>query len=187
MKNNIRKKIATLKEEEKPIKKYRFTAVVSFMVLFCVFVLLLNFGLSQIGIIGEGRITGITEVQQVELMEAIENEPFQAKLPTFLPFEQEMATFTPAPTENQRESFQSFQFYGVNGEFIDMKAFKGGWVRGEVKTEEIKIGDFTGYYLVNEQGAKIIFWEVGNVDYDLATKDDEISKDDLIRVAKSFK
>ncbi|MEI5908041.1 DUF4367 domain-containing protein [Bacillus spongiae] len=138
-------------------------------------------------LIGCSNGSDLQEYEHSSLKDDLKGEPFQAKLPTKLPFEVELATFTPAPTEEQKESIQTFQFDGINGELLDMKAFKNEVDYGEIDKEEVTIGGETGYYFENENDAKILIWINEGMNYELATMEKSITKNDLVEVAKSIK
>ena len=57
----------------------------------------------------------------------------------------------------------------------------------DLKTEEVSIGNQTGQYAGKEGGVQRLIWTDGSITYELKGKVKDLSKEDLITVAESFK
>lgn len=121
----------------------------------------------------------------------LEKEPFQSKLPTKMPFKVVDTGFEPSPIEPERERVQSFDFYGDDKEHISLMVVNGGSVSSKAEFEQVESGDFTGEYAVNDSEEKLLKWKDGKKHYRITfyafTTDTEVTKEDLINTAKSFK
>jgi hypothetical protein len=137
---------------------------------------------------GCGTSTGsnLQDVDVSNIKEEIKDEAFQSKLPTKIPFELDSATYSPVP-EGQRDMMQTFQFTGVDGEFIDLKTYSGKVMEeGSQESEEVTIGDIKGKYIKNENGANGVIWKEDGLEYHLMAKEGDATKDELIEMAESF-
>ncbi|QHS21773.1 DUF4367 domain-containing protein [Virgibacillus sp. MSP4-1] len=128
------------------------------------------------------------EVNRSDMTEKLVNINFDYQLPAKLPFEVQSIQANRPPTD---QAMFSLAFYGPNGEYLFLDVSNSEIKReSENNMEEVKIGDKTGSYLENDQGAKMLFWKSNGVSYQLSLKEAEeqqgYNKNDLIMVAESF-
>ncbi|MEW4306006.1 DUF4367 domain-containing protein [Rossellomorea marisflavi] len=148
--------------------------------------LILIMGLLFLTACGNSASSSLEEYDNSDLKNDIQNEPFQSELPTKLPFEVDSATFTPAPGE-QSKTMQTFQFEGVDGQFMDLKTNSGEVnFSGTDNDESVEIGDNEGTFGETKNGSLSLHWKDGDLTYQLMAKGDKVTKEELIETAKSF-
>jgi hypothetical protein len=149
---------------------------------FLIFVLILF--LAACG--NSGASSNLEDFDNLSLKEDLQEEAFQSELPTKMPFDVEGATFTPTPGD-QREIIQSFQFHGVDDEFMDLQTYSGeAHFSGTDNDEQVEIGDNEGTFGEYENGSFGLRWKDGDLTYRLMAKGDEVTKEELIETAESF-
>ncbi|WP_409250609.1 DUF4367 domain-containing protein [Bacillus sp. SCS-153A] len=133
-----------------------------------------------------GASADLEDFNHSNLKESLQEEAFQSKLPTRTPFEVEGATFTPTPGD-QRETIQTFQFHGVDDEFMDLKTYSGeAHFSGNQDDEQVNIGENEGTFGETENGSLSLYWQDGNLTYHLMANGEEVTKEELIATAESF-
>jgi hypothetical protein len=133
-----------------------------------------------------GTSSSLEDFDNSNLKEELKEEAFQSELPTKMPFEVKEATFTPTPGE-QREVMQTFQFDGVDGQFMDLKTNSGEvHFSGTDNEEQVEIGDNEGTFGKTENGSLSLHWKDGDLTYHLMANGDEVTKEELIETATSF-
>ncbi|MBM7602428.1 DUF4367 domain-containing protein [Metabacillus litoralis] len=146
-------------------------------------------------VIGCSGGTSLTEFDNTKLKEELNDQAFQPKLPTKLPFEVEEAAFTTPPQEQQPSNILSFDFFGSGdengkGNHLSLMAVNGGKVESNIEYEDVKIGDLNGSYEVNDEEEMILNWSENDIHYRLTfyvqQSDNELTKEELIETAKSF-
>ncbi|WP_226666268.1 DUF4367 domain-containing protein [Metabacillus litoralis] len=157
-----------------------------------IFIILLPILLLVMGCSG-GK--NLIDFDHTKLKEEIKEQSFQPKLPSNLPFDVEEAIFTPPPKEQQPSSILTFDFFGPenesgNKDHLSLMTVKGGKVESDLEYEDVKIGDLKGKYALNDGKEMILNWIEDDVYYVLTfyvqQSDTKISKEDLIKTAKSF-
>lgn len=146
-------------------------------------------------LIGCSGGTSLTEFDHTKLKEEINDQAFQPKLPTKLPFEIEEAVFTPPPKEQQPSNILSFDFFGSGdedgkGNHLSLIAVNGGKVESNKEYEDVKIGDLKGSYAVKDEEEMILNWSENDIHYRLTfyvqQSENEVTKEELIETAKAF-
>lgn len=133
-----------------------------------------------------GALSNLKDFDHSNLKEDLQDETFQSELPTKTPFEVKGATFTPTPGD-QRETIQTFQFHGVNDEFMDLKTFSGeANFSGTDNDEQVEVGENEGTIGETENGSLSLHWKDGDLTYHLMANGDDVTKDELIETAESF-
>ncbi|WP_421383406.1 DUF4367 domain-containing protein [Bacillus salacetis] len=133
-----------------------------------------------------GASSNLEDFDNSNLKDDLQEEAFQSELPTKMPFEVKGATFTPTPGD-QREVMQTFQFEGVDGQFMDLKTNSGEvHFSGTDNDEQVEIGDHEGTFGKTENGSLSLHWEDGDLTYHLMANGDEVTKEELIETAGSF-
>ncbi|WP_044022439.1 DUF4367 domain-containing protein [Bacillus sp. SG-1] len=133
-----------------------------------------------------GASSNLEDFDNSDLKEGLQEEAFQSELPTKLPFAVRGATFTPTPGD-QRELRQTFQFDGVDGQFMDLRTNSGEvHFTGTDNDEQVKIGDHDGTIGETENGSLSLHWKDGDLTYHLMANGDEVTKEELIETAESF-
>jgi hypothetical protein len=135
---------------------------------------------------GNDASSNLEKFDHSKLEEDIKDEAYQSKLPTGFPFEIESASYTPVP-ENQRDTMQTFQFYGINGEYIELRTNSGEvHFSGIEGSEQVSVNNHDGTFGETENGSLSLHWEDGDITYHLMAKGDEVTKEELIATAESF-
>ncbi|KAA0563483.1 DUF4367 domain-containing protein [Bacillus sp. CH30_1T] len=123
-----------------------------------------------------------------EVAKKLETAPFNTNIPTKVPFE-DMQLYD-FGSNNQKVEFTLFN---VDKEFLTVNILKDEIeYPKEIKKENIKIGrDVNGKYIPEHSGKRIILWQHGDLFYEIAFSYKltpiEISKEQLIKMAESFK
>ncbi len=136
----------------------------------------------------------LSEFDNSDLKTKLEDQAFQPKLPSKLPFEVEQAEFTPPPKDYMPVTIHFLSSRNGNGDHLELLIFNhkdGGNVQHSgVKFEDVKIGDIKAKYAVNDSEAMMLNWTEDDIFYGLTyygkQSDTEITKEDLIETAKSF-
>ncbi|NMH68339.1 DUF4367 domain-containing protein [Bacillus sp. RO3] len=128
------------------------------------------------------------EYHYSEVAIKMETAPFNAKFPTKVPFnDMQLYEFG---SNNQKIEFTLFN---VDKEFLTIKILKDEIeYPKEIKKENIEIGrDVNGKYIPEHSGKRIISWQEEDLFYEIAFSYKltpiEISKEQLIKMAESFK
>ncbi|UOR10993.1 DUF4367 domain-containing protein [Halobacillus amylolyticus] len=141
-----------------------------------------------------GNASGQISYDGENLRTQLEEKSYQPMLPTEFPFEVEDASFSPTPTMDEEKVF-NFNFIGENNS-VELMTFNGESINLDMETEEVKVGAIDGDYAeseVNDKKTKVkrLVWKDEGVVYNLSTastsKEAEISKEELIQIAESFK
>lgn len=127
------------------------------------------------------------------LQSQLEDKSYQPKLPTKFPFEVKNASFSPTPTANEEKVF-NFTFIGAEVS-VELMTFNRDSINLDMETEKVRIGSIDGQYAeseVNDKGAIVrrLVWKEDDGVYNLSSantgKNDGVSKNELIQIAKSF-
>jgi hypothetical protein len=153
---------------------------------------LLLMGCSSSGTSGN---TKLNDFDNTQLKAKLEDAAFQPQLPTKMPIEIKQADFTPPPKEHMPLSIHFYGSGNGNGDHLELMVFNNqngeGVHNSGVNFEEVKIGDIKGKYGVNDSEAMMLNWTEDDNYYALTyygqQSDTEITKEDLIETAKSFK
>jgi hypothetical protein len=133
-----------------------------------------------------GASSNLEDFDNSSLKEDLQEESFQSELPTKMPFEVEGATFTPSPGD-QREIIQSFQFHGVDDEFMDLTTYSSeANFSGTDDDEQVEVGGNEGTFGEAENGSLRLLWKDGDLTYRFMAKGEEVTKEELIETAESF-
>lgn len=135
---------------------------------------------------GNGASSSLEDFDNSNLKKDSKDKAFQSELPTRTPFEVESATFTPGP-EGQEDLRQTFGFYGVDGEFMNLITYSGKVnFSGTDNSEQVEIGGNEGTFGEAENGSLSLHWEDGDLTYNLLADGEEVTKEELIEMANSF-
>jgi Domain of unknown function (DUF4367) len=124
----------------------------------------------------------------LEVAEKMKSTPFNASLPTKVPFE-EMLLYDFGSNKQDVK----FTLFNADKEFLEIKITKDKIEYPEgIKKENIKIGsDLKGKYIPEHSGSRVILWEDEELSYEIAflykLTPSEVSKEQLIKMAESFK
>ncbi|WP_456270970.1 DUF4367 domain-containing protein [Bacillus sp. AK031] len=126
-----------------------------------------------------------------QLEKEMDTLSFQPKLPTKIPFEETNAQFSQPPSSENIITID-FMSTGESTNHLGLMIVNGKSVESsDLEFEEVTIGNNKGKYAVNNAGAMIVKWTDNNISYDLGyygqQSDKEITKEELIETAESFK
>ena len=114
------------------------------------------------------------------------DEAYQPKYPTVMPFEVDGVEIEPGMME-QRDTLLTFIFHAETSETMELTTVKDDEISNQnLEAEEVSIGNQTGQYAGNEDKDQRLIWTDGSVKYELKGNVEDLSKDDLIKVAESF-
>ncbi|REJ09034.1 DUF4367 domain-containing protein [Halobacillus trueperi] len=129
---------------------------------------------------------GLFEYDRSKLVSRTEDEAYQPKYPTIMPFEVDGVEIEAGVME-QKDTVLTFIFHAETNETMELMTVKDGEISSQdIETEEVSIGDQTGQYAGNEGETQRLMWKDGSIMYEWKGKVDGLSKDDLITVAESF-
>ncbi|MFD1020981.1 DUF4367 domain-containing protein [Thalassobacillus hwangdonensis] len=125
------------------------------------------------------------------LLNQLENESFQPKLPTKLPFKASHAQFTRPPNQTNLISIDIFSD-DEKSDHLSMMVVKGDMESvSQSGFEQVEIGNIQGYYVKNQAGAMLLYWTDNSIDYQMTyfspQSESEVTKEELIETAESFK
>jgi hypothetical protein len=154
------------------------------------FVILITLSLLLLGC-NSTNSTALTEFDNSQLKEKIKDAKFQPKLPTKLPFEVSNAEFNPPPNSGDTLIFDFTSEGEDNNNHLGLKIVKGKIISTDNKGEKVEIGDNDGRYAENDADTQTLTWQEEEISYSLTyfgnQSDKEISKEELIKTAESFK
>ncbi|MCA1011629.1 DUF4367 domain-containing protein [Halobacillus halophilus] len=129
---------------------------------------------------------GLFEYDRSRLASRTEDEAYQPKFPTVMPFEVDGVEIEAGPM-NQKDTLLTFTFFSETGEMLELMTVKeGGISYQDLETEEVSIGEQTGQYAGKKGDPQRLMWKDGSITYELKGKVKDLSKEDLITVAESF-
>ncbi|WP_406944095.1 DUF4367 domain-containing protein [Halobacillus sp. SY10] len=130
---------------------------------------------------------GLFEYDRSKLVSRTEDEAYQPKYPTIMPFEVDGVEIEAGVME-QKDTVLIFIFHAETNETMELMTVKDAEISSQdIETEEVSIGDQTGQYAGNEGETQRLIWKDESIMYELKGNVDGLSKDDLIKVAESFK
>ncbi|SFG62226.1 protein of unknown function [Halobacillus alkaliphilus] len=130
---------------------------------------------------------GLYEYDRSRLVSRTEDEAYQPKYPTVMPFEVDGVEVEAGPME-QKDTLLTFTFHAETGEMMELMTVKNGDISYQgVETEEVSIGEQNGQYAGNKGDTQRLIWEDGSITYELKGNIEDLSKENLITVAESFK
>ncbi|TYS17120.1 hypothetical protein FZC78_10935 [Rossellomorea vietnamensis] len=148
-------------------------------------------GGQELGFIGENNAS-YNEMFTYEPTEEISEINEEFKIPTKFPFEVTGSFASTPPTQNQKGKRYTIDFVSSNGQQLTLKVTSNEVIyTDDLEREEVRSGDFTGEYVVNENNVQILTWDDDNNHYSLGymseNQESSLTKEDLINVAKSAK
>ncbi|WP_113926877.1 DUF4367 domain-containing protein [Bacillus sp. P14.5] len=141
-----------------------------------------------------GASGGLEDFDHSRLKEELEEEAFQPQLPAKTPFEVTETQVTHPPNQDTvlMIDFMSYRDDNKIKNSMSLMAVNVKSVDDAIlKFEEVKIGDITGKYTVNDAGAIILKWNKEGIAYNLTfyggkVSEAEVTKEELILTAESF-
>ncbi|MFC4557286.1 DUF4367 domain-containing protein [Virgibacillus kekensis] len=129
--------------------------------------------------------TDLVAFDNSDLKSQLEDEPFQPKLPTELPFEVESARVSTDPVN---ERILTIDFFSKENH-LSLMATKGMKGSSNLEFEEVEIGNIQGKYANSDQ-VKTIKWSEDDIQYRFSflgkQSKEKVTKEELIAVAESF-
>jgi|GEM_PF-6442550 len=130
---------------------------------------------------------GLFEYDRSRLVSRTEDEAYQPKYPTVMPFEVDGVEIETGPMD-QKDTLLTFTFHAETEEMMELITVKDGDISYvDLETEEVSIGEQTGQYAGNKGDPQRLIWKDGSITYELKGNVEDLSKEDLITVAESFK
>ncbi|ASF39052.1 DUF4367 domain-containing protein [Halobacillus halophilus] len=130
---------------------------------------------------------GLFEYDRSRLVSRTENEAYQPKYPTVMPFEVDGVEIEAGPMD-QKDILLTFTFHAETEEMVELMTVKDGDISYEdLETKEVSVGEQTGEYAGNKGGIQRLIWKDGSITYELKGNVKDLSEEDLITVAESFK
>ncbi|MGA9288212.1 MAG: DUF4367 domain-containing protein [Anaerobacillus sp.] len=130
---------------------------------------------------------GLFEYDRSRLVSRTGDEVYQPKYPTVMPFEVDGVEIEHGSME-QKDSLIKFIFHAETNKAMELTTVKDGEISyQELETEEVSIGKQKGQYAGNEGDTQRLIWTHGSITYKLQGDVENLSKEDLITVAESFK
>ncbi|GAA0610293.1 hypothetical protein GCM10009001_29500 [Virgibacillus siamensis] len=129
----------------------------------------------------------LASFDSTDIKSQIEKEDFNPELLTVIPFKVEDTGVAKDPFNKEHITID---FFG-EGNHLSLAVFKGDFQIQDNEYEEIKIGDIKGKYKTNKANTKILHWKENGISYSLSylaqQSKEEVTKEELIAVAESFK
>ncbi|MFC7319787.1 DUF4367 domain-containing protein [Halobacillus campisalis] len=130
---------------------------------------------------------GLFEYDRSRLVSRTGDEAYQPKYPTVMPFEVDGVEIEAGIMEHE-DTLLTLIFHGETNETMELKTVKDSEIsHQDIETEEVSIGDQTRQYAGKEGETQRLIWTHGSITYELKGNVEGLSKEDLIKVAESFK